>query len=202
VLATRLSLRRPNALRAATALLLALAFLAVPRSVHAQVLSDIWGPGCPQGGQGGAIVTYGPTGGNWYTINDGDYKGDGLLGPCNGQTMWGWNGTSERFEWLTNAFDFLGKRCTIRAYIPTDHAGVYDARYDFWWRDTGGSWHWLAWPGHDIDQQDNSGWLQIMYPFTMPTNLDTFAITLRDDTAKDAHWRYMGAGDMSLDCNL
>lgn len=191
-----------------------IAGVVVPAAAAHASESVIWGPGCS--GDNTPIPTapveldYGATGGSWtgYSGLDAnghkpDYTGSGALGTCGGSIAYAWNGTSESYQWLipsNGAYLPEGSSCTIDAYIPTIDAGVYAARYDFWWADFSGNWHWLAWPGYDVDQEALSGWTQIMYSFTMPAASE-FKITLRDDTAKDSSWRYLGAGDMKLNCN-
>lgn len=191
---------------------LVLAGIARTTPAHASE-SVVWGPGCANDNipfsQAPVELDDNPTGGSWTHYsgldssgNKPDFAGSGALGGCDGSIEYAWNGTSESFQWLipnSPAYLPYGASCTIDAYIPTIYAGVYAARYDFWWADASGNWHWLAWPGHDVDQEALSGWNQIMYPFTMPLATE-FKITLHDDTANDSAWRYLGAGDMRLNC--
>ncbi|HEX6467604.1 MAG TPA: hypothetical protein VF069_00805 [Streptosporangiaceae bacterium] len=188
--------------------------LAVPIAKARASDTVVWGPGCANNNTTNpnfpGELDYGPTGGTWwhYTGLDAngknpDFSGSGRLGACDGSIYYAWNGTAENYQWvIRDAFGFIapGSRCTIDAYIPTSNAGVYAARYDVWWQDINNSWHWLAWPGHDIDQEHSSGWTSIMSAFTFTSSMVNFRITLHDDTANDVSWRYMGAGDMRLNC--
>jgi hypothetical protein len=192
---------------------LAVIGVVMPASAAHASESVVWGPGCSNDNtvftEAPVELDYGPTGGTWTGYsgldangNKPDFSGTGSLGSCSGSIEYAWNGASDTFQWLIpNSAAYLpaGSSCTIDAYIPTIDAGVYAARYDFWWADASGNWHWLAWPGHDVDQQALSGWNQIMYAFTMPAAAE-FKITLKDDTANDSASRYLGAGDMELNC--
>src|SRR5260370_40803561 len=101
-------------------------------------------------------------------MNDGDYVGPDpfLASDCNGHTDWAWTGNnSTTYEWIiSGTHNTNAVKCTVWTYIPTDHGGAYAARYDIWWRDSSNNWHWLAWPGHDVDQESLSGWYPISHP--------------------------------------
>jgi len=103
--------------------------------------------------------------------------------------------TTAKFNW---AIGVTGSRtCSFDAYIPTKNAGVPNARYDFWGIDSNGTYHWLGWPGHGIDQQTSSGWLRLA------TNVGVhgykrFAVVLSNQGT--AGW-YVGAGDGRFMCN-
>jgi hypothetical protein len=193
--------RRTVAAAAVSLLLTASAGIAGTGPAHA-ASTYIWGPGCPYDNSTQAVwdLDYGSTGGSWSSLSYGDWTGAGFfVGNCSGTTIYAWNTAASQYQWTIDPIEDVGARCTIDAYIPTANAGAYAVRYDFWWLDYSGVWHWLAWPGHDIDQEALSSWNQIMYGFTMPSAAE-FKVTMHVDTAQDSQNRYLGAGDMELQC--
>ena len=96
-----------------------------------------------------------------------------------------------------------GRDCYVWLYIPTQDAGAPSARYDVWATDDYGlsevnppaGWHWLFWPGHNVDQNTTSGWIYIGQ-HTMGNYPDVVVTLTNKDTA---NWK-IGAGSVAFHC--
>jgi hypothetical protein len=164
--------------------------------------SVVIGPGCTNVHQ----YTYGFSG-NWQSTGSGDYTGSGVYGQSSSRTC---SGTTDyildqatqtaQFRWHLETFCATGCTsvpCKIWAYIPTTDAGDYHARYDFWADDGNGNLTWLAWPGGNMDQEDNSGWAYLGSVTVGNTHILTVSLN-NADSAKPG-W-YAGAGDIAVNC--
>ena len=129
--------------------------------------ATIFGPGCPQT----PMLNYGATGA-WLPAG-----GDNTAQGCTGSSAYILDQPTQTAQWRWHinfcadnvCHIILGGYCKIWIYIPTQAAGDYHARYDFWQDDGNGHLTWLAWPGGTVDQEDNSGWTFIgETPFVNP----------------------------------
>lgn len=164
--------------------------------------SVVIGPGCTNVHQ----YTYGFSG-NWQSTGSGDYTGSGVYGQassrsCTGTTDYILDQATQtaQFRWHLETFCATGCTpvpCKIWAYIPTADAGDYHARYDFWADDGNGNLSWLAWPGGNVDQEDNSGWAYLGQVTVGNTHILT--ISLNNQDAAEPGW-YAGAGDVAVSC--
>jgi len=170
--------------------------------------SLIVGPGCY--GSLGAWTAQGdwhPAGGDYYGF-DAYQNLNNATGTCDGTSVYTLDqatATASVTWWLhfgitptsTNGVAFT-QNCQIYAYIPTEKAGDYHARYDFY----GFSYttiRWLAWPGDTIDQEDNAGWTHIGSAI-VPPGTSYLQVVLNNGDPATPGW-YAGAGDMAFDCN-
>lgn len=155
------------------------------------------GPGCP-----GVNANHDDwdTHGSW-TSAGGDYRAGHSVagGLCSSQSLYYPTQTAQTavFRWHFVRNNRSTQSCRVWAYIPTDHATDRHARYDFWADDGNGGLHWLAWPGHTVDQDLISGWTYLGAANVPPTYL--FTVTLNNQDTQSPGW-YAGAGDMSFDC--
>ncbi|HEY6786539.1 MAG TPA: DNRLRE domain-containing protein, partial [Trebonia sp.] len=164
--------------------------------------SVVIGPGCTNVHQ----YTYGFSG-NWQSTGSGDYTGSGVYGQSNSRSCTGATDyildqatQTAQFRWHLETFCATGCTsvpCKIWAYIPTKDAGDYHARYDFWADDGNGNLTWLAWPGGNVDQEDNSGWAYLGSVTVGNTHILTVSLN-NADSAKPG-W-YAGAGDIAVNC--
>ena len=144
-------------------------------------------------------------------VNSGGYTGNVLYGntstpKCNNATWYILDvaGTATAtFAWeygavQSSSVNVAGDSCSAWAYIPTADAGDRDARYDFWGVTSTSVRHWLAWPGHTVDQQNTSGWVYLGAATT--GGYATFAVTLSNSDPANPGWD-TGAGAMAISCS-
>ena len=164
--------------------------------------SVVIGPGCTNVHQ----YTYGFSG-NWQSTGSGDYTGSGVYGQsssrtCTGTTDYILDQATQTAQFRWHLETFCGTGCTsvpckVWAYIPTADAGDYHARYDFWADDGNGNLSWLAWPGGNVDQEDNSGWAYLGSVTVGNTHILTVSLSNADSA--EPGW-YAGAGDVAVSC--
>ena len=166
--------------------------------------SFILGPGC--GNQWGYWQTYGD---GWQPTSSADYSGADVyqepwlpVNRCDGTS---YNVLTQTTETASSYWDFTiqathTENCQIYAYIPSNHAGDYDTRYDFW--ATNGNTlrtTWLGWPGETVNQEPLAGWIQIGIDLPVPAGTQILAVTL-SNADPGAPGRWAGAGDMAFTC--
>lgn len=164
----------------------------------------IVGPGCADPNAWG---TWGPNGDGWQYTSSADWAGGDVYndpraqqGTCDGTSENVLTQTTEtaRFIWTDQTLVPYTQVCQVYAYIPSDHAGDFDTRYDFWGRDLYGNFNWLGWPGETVNQEPLSGWIQIGIDLTVPAN--TRLTVFLSNADPNAPGRWAGAGDMAFYC--
>lgn len=165
----------------------------------------IVGPGC---GDPNAWGYWGPIGDGWQNTSSADYTGGDVYGDpwsaqgaCDGtsQNVLTQTTVTAQFIWKDTATASYTQNCQVYAYIPSNNAGDYNTRYDFWGDNTTTNYHtWLGWPGQTINQEPLSGWIQIGIDLTVPANTQ-LSVTL-SNADPNAPGRWAGAGDMAFYC--
>ena len=168
-------------------------------SPEVPVGSQIVGPGCGDTNSWGywlADGTWDPTYGADYAGPDAYQDSYDAKAGCNGRSFNTLTTTTQTgtFWWGFHIDAQATQTCQIYASIPGDHAGDYDARYDFW-SDNGS---WLGWPGETINQQPLSGWIQIGIDLTVPAGTHYLIVSLSNASATPDRWA--GAGAMAFSC--
>ena len=160
----------------------------------------IVGPGCGTGSSGywDTHGTWNPAGGDY--VGPVQYNWPSAAGSCNGTSEYILDQATPTalFRWHFLDDRPVPSNCQIYAYIPTDHAGDLDARYDFYADDGNGGLTWLSWPGATIDQEHNSGWTHIGGAI-VPAGTRQLTVILNNGDATNPGW-YAGAGDMAFNC--
>ncbi|HEV2371226.1 MAG TPA: hypothetical protein VGS19_03570 [Streptosporangiaceae bacterium] len=148
-------------------------------------------------------------------VTGGDYTGHEVYNMketdlCNDTSEYVWTdpgGVDTTWVWVEGTgvgdLSVAGLDCYVWVYIPSENAGAPSARYDIWATNDYGlsevnppaGWHWLFWPGHNIDQQTTTGWVFLgQHPVGNYTNI---AVTL---TNRDTAGWEIGAGSVAFDC--
>jgi hypothetical protein len=191
----------------------------VPRA-DAQVVSEApgditWGPGCPspnpptyafpKGWPGWDTHLAWSTAGGDYIGPDADQASGFYEGNCSsGSSGYILDQATETavFRWHLDlnhvySYDTFGQSCHLWAYVPSEFAGDRHARYDFWADDQSGHLTWMGWPGHTVDQDTTSGWVDLGGVNVSPGLALTVTLSNKDSVSPG--W-YAGAGDLSAAC--
>jgi len=126
--------------------------------------SLIVGPGCDTAwGTYFLSNTWTPTGGD-YTGPDVYNDNYDAVGACDGTSYYRLDQATAdgTFLWDIQAYSSVTENCQVYAYIPSQGAGEFNARYDFYaadWNYVPGQW--LGWPGQTVNEYPNQGWTYI-----------------------------------------
>jgi hypothetical protein len=155
------------------------------------------GPGCPQLNNGHDDFD---THGAWSTAG-GDYTGsNNFSGNCNGTSDYVLTSASSTrlFRWHAVVGAGTGVTCDVQTYIPTQNAGDPDAVYKIYADNGNGGLTYLGQRG-PYNQEQLSGWLDLGN-WTVVNNYMLTVILSNQSGDNPGAW-YVGAGDMSWNCN-